>query len=58
MELCRRLSDDFITSVKATILRMMDEEDGVMNRRTKSKSTKKKVDQRLLLHGESVDELD
>lgn len=42
---------------KATILRMMDEEDGVTNRRAK-KSGKKRTETRLLLQGESTDDLD
>lgn len=45
--------------LQTTVLRMMDEEDGVVNRRVRNKiSGKKKMDGRLLLRGESADELD
>lgn len=38
---------------------MMDEEDGVVHRRNgKNRMTKKRSDQRLLMHGESIDELE
>lgn len=39
---------------------MMDDEDGVVNRRVKTKTTKKKNDHRVLLEGESlsIDDLD
>lgn len=44
--------------IQATILRMMDEEDGVSNRRNKSKfSAKKRPEQRLLLESESNEDL-
>lgn len=47
-----------ITIFQTTILRMMDEEDGVVHRRAKHKLGKKKSELRLLLHGESTDEIE
>lgn len=44
-----------------TILRMMDmdaDEDGVINRREKTKINKKKTADRFLIQGNSIDELD
>lgn len=41
-----------------TILRMMDEDDGVINRREKNKNNKKKTDHRFLIQGDSIDDLD
>lgn len=41
-----------------TILRMMDEDDGVVNRREKNKVNKKKSDVRFLIQGDSIDDLD
>lgn len=43
-------------SDQALILRMMDEEDGAVHRRTKVKLAKKKSELRILLQGESIDE--
>lgn len=43
---------------QATILRMMDEDDGVVHRRAKHKLGKKKSELRFLLQGESIDELE
>lgn len=36
----------------------MDEEDGVVNRRTNKKHMKKKNDNRFLMHAESVEDID
>lgn len=47
-----------IIDFQITILRMMDEDDGVINRRDKAKVSKKKSDQRFLIQGDSIDELD
>lgn len=57
------ISQFFVTLLidysQTTVLRMMDDEDGVVNRRVRNKlPSKKKMDGRLLLRGESVDELD
>ncbi|XP_045461774.1 xenotropic and polytropic retrovirus receptor 1 [Harmonia axyridis] len=46
------------TSDQTSILRMMDEEDGVTHRRKKKTGTKKKEEQRLTLEGESTDDMD
>lgn len=48
------------SSDQAQILRMMDEPDGVVNRRSKNgkNNGKKKDDQRLTLEGESTDDLE
>lgn len=58
----------FISSFQATILRMMDDEEGVTNRRRGKKkgaaagqqqgNHKKRVESRVLLEGESTDDLD
>lgn len=41
------------------MLRMMDEEDGVVNRRVRHKAVaKRKSEHRFLLPGESIDDLD
>lgn len=45
-------------SDQATILRMMDEEDGAVHRRIKVKLAKKRSELRILLQGESIDELE
>lgn len=45
-------------SDQTMILRMMDEEDGVINRKKKKSGTRKKFDPRLTLEGESTDDLD
>lgn len=37
---------------------MMDDDDGVVNRRIRAKNTKKKNEHRVLLDGESIDDLD
>lgn len=37
---------------------MMDEEDGAVHRRTKVKLMKKKSELRILLQGESIDEIE
>ncbi|XP_055914256.1 xenotropic and polytropic retrovirus receptor 1 [Eupeodes corollae] len=44
-------------SDQTTILRMMDEEDGVVNRRLKTKNNKKKSEPRFMLQGESTEDL-
>lgn len=41
-----------------TILRMMDEENGVIHRRSKTKLAKKKSELRILLQGDSIDEIE
>lgn len=47
------------TSDQVLIIRMMDEEDGVINRRKKKNmSGKKKDEPRLTLEGESTDDMD
>lgn len=46
------------THFQITILRMMDEDDGVINRRGKNKVSKKKSDIRFLIQGDSIDDLD
>lgn len=46
-----------IVIFQTTILRMMDEEDGVVHRRVKHKLGKKKSELRLLLQGDTIDEL-
>jgi hypothetical protein len=47
------------TSDQIQIIRMMDDEDGVINRRKKKPgSGKKKEDHRVLLEGESTDDPD
>lgn len=51
----------FGNSLQITILRMMDmgaDEDGAINRREKSKISKKKNDLRFLIQGNSIDDLD
>lgn len=40
------------------IVRMMDEEDGVVNRRKQKLDSSKKREQRLTLEGESTDDMD
>lgn len=45
-------------SDQTTIVRMMDDNDGVIHRRTKTKHGKKKSELRILLHGESIDEIE
>ncbi|GLH09035.1 hypothetical protein R5R35_012540 [Gryllus longicercus] len=46
------------SSDQTQIIRMMDEQDGVVNRRKKKPASKKKDDHRLLLEGESTDDPD
>lgn len=41
-----------------TILRMMDEENGVIHRRSKAKLAKKKSELRILFQGDSIDEIE
>lgn len=50
-------ANDRNLSFQTSILRMMDEADGVVHRRSKHKLNKKKSELRLLLHAESIDEL-
>uniref|UniRef100_A0A1B0D625 Uncharacterized protein n=1 Tax=Phlebotomus papatasi TaxID=29031 RepID=A0A1B0D625_PHLPP len=46
-------------SDQTTILRMMDEEDGVVNRRgKKGNGSKKRHEARLLIQADSIDDLD
>lgn len=44
--------------LQTTVLRMMDDEDGVVNRRVKNKVGNKRKPDRSLLRGESIDDLD
>lgn len=39
-------------------MRMMDEEDGVVHRRAKHKLGKKKSEMKLMIHSESIDEME